>query len=131
MLLSLNYDPPLPLHVDPMDEAVAALVIVRENISKAFYNFFGRNTTERPEGELYRKVAGCSNITKPQFSFARRSSSQMSFDEGCSKLKCKVLYALGDLADNHSQVSPTDVNAGHHLCAKLDDADLSWDGEWE
>jgi hypothetical protein len=131
MLLSLNYDPPIPLHLDPMGEAVASLIMVRENICNAFYNCLRQNTPERFEGELYRKIAGSTIISKPQLSSARRATSQISFEEGCARLKRKIDDALSDLADNYSRVNPTDVNARYLLCARLDDAGLSWDGEWE
>jgi hypothetical protein len=37
-LLSINYEPLIAVRVDSMEEAGAALILVRENISNAYYN---------------------------------------------------------------------------------------------
>jgi hypothetical protein len=130
MLLSLSYDPPIPVRIDSMEEAAAALIMVRENVSKAYYNCLRQSKPERFEGNLYREIVRSANIEKPYLGISRRLASQISFEEGCLRLGRKVCSALGDLAHSYLRVSHIDVNAGYILCAKLEDADLTWDEEW-
>ena len=61
-LLSLNYDNLIPVRIDSMEEAAAALILVRENISKAYYNCLRHSNPERFEGNLYREVMNSANI---------------------------------------------------------------------
>jgi hypothetical protein len=128
MLLSLNYDSPTPLDLKYIHEAEAALLIIRENISKAFYNCMRQDAPEKFEGVLYRDIVKSTKIDKPALSF---QYSQVSFEEGRTILDQKVQSAVGDLADNSSNLRSTDLGAGYLLCTKLSDADLTWNEEWE
>jgi hypothetical protein len=131
MLLSLNYDTPIPLDLTNILEAEAALLIIRENISKAFYNCMRQDAPEKFEGVLYRDIVKSTKIDKPALNFPQWSYSRVSFEESCTILDQKIQSAVGDLADNSSNLRSTDLGAGYLLCTKLSDADLTWNEEWE
>jgi hypothetical protein len=80
----------MPLDLGRINEAVAALLTVREKISRAFYNCTRRDKPERFEGGLYREIVKSTIIDKPALSFSRWSSSPTSFEVSRSTLDRKI-----------------------------------------
>ena len=145
-LMSLNYETWIDLRVDPMEEA--ALAMVRENISKAYYDCAQRDKPERFEGTLYREIIGSANVQKPNMSLSARSAYPSSFEDGCRYLESKICEAVGILEHSYLLLHSIDFDARLHftndlcpneglgfdlehiLCAKLEDTDLTWKEEW-
>ncbi|KAF7502467.1 hypothetical protein GJ744_005682 [Endocarpon pusillum] len=98
-LLSLNYEPLIAVRVDSMEEAGAALILVRENISNAYYNCLRHSNPERFEGNLYREITRSANVQKPYLGLLRRSASQTSFEDSCIILGLKI----GDAAFEYAR----------------------------
>lgn len=146
-LLSLRYGHRNILPIDSMDETTAALIMVRENISKAYDNCSQNNRPERVEGTLYREIIGSTKVQKPKVNLSTRSAYPRSFESGCRILKRKISEAVGDLGHSYLQLHSIDFNKrllftdfepeeildfnkGYICCAKLEDTDLTWEEEW-
>jgi hypothetical protein len=127
-LLSLNYDPVIAVRCHEMDEAAAALVLMREHISEAYYNCLQHKSPERFEGILYREIIRSHNKQKPRLQLMW--APEPSFEDGCKILERKIRDAVGDLGHSYLRVNHFDVNAVYILCGKLEDTDLTWEEEW-
>jgi hypothetical protein len=129
-LLSLNYDPVMVVSCDAMDDAAAALVLMREHISEAYYNCLQHKSPERFEGNLYREIIRSHNKQKPSLEQQMWAAQDRSFEDDCEVLERKVRDAVGDLGHSYLRINHFDVNAGYILCGKLEDTDLTWEEEW-
>jgi hypothetical protein len=133
LLLSLDYEPPIPVTPNNLYQASSALIMLRDSIGKAFGRCYQQHQPELCQGMLYREIATIPHFDKPRIPSpyypATIESHKVSFEDGCSQLKDKIQLALGDLAQCYARVTPAEIGSNYLMCGRLDDADLPWNGE--